>query len=211
MLFSVLPEDVQRDLRQRAHMLRFANGQIIQQRGDRPDGFYLIESGSVAVGQFLASGDFRGVALLGKGDSWGELAMFASRPRVVDAIARTPSEVRHIRAGHFEEVLAARPDALRPMLGALSQQLQEVLDVVSSIRRGSARGRIAGMLLTLAADKPPPVPIAITQQELGELLGLTRASVNAALGEFQELGLVRRAYRSIELLDPEALELEALG
>ena len=78
------------------------------------EGFWLIESGSVAVGQFLPDGDFRGVALLGPGDSWGELAMFADRPRVVDAVARSACKLRHIRAPQFEAALsleAAAKDA----------------------------------------------------------------------------------------------------
>ena len=211
MLFSALPDSVQSELVTHAPTRSFAAGQIIQQRGDDPNGFWLIESGSVSVGQFLPEGEFRAVALLGAGDSWGELALFAGRSRVVDAIARTPSSVRHIAAERFEAALRNHPQAMRDLLGALSRQLQETLEVVAGIRRGSARARVAGMLLTLGAGHAPPIRIAVAQQELGELLGLTRASVNAALREFEQLGFLQRAYRAIELLDTDGLEQTALG
>ena len=50
----------------RARLREFADGQIIQQRGQVADGFWLIEEGAVMVGQFGRDGDFRAVALLGR-------------------------------------------------------------------------------------------------------------------------------------------------
>ena len=211
MLFAALPERVQASLREDARERSFSEGQIIQQRGDEAEGFWLIESGSVAVGQFLPGGDFRGVALLGPGDSWGELAMFANRPRVVDAVARSACKVRHIRAPQFEAALRDDPLAMRGLLGALSRQLQDVLDVVAGIRRGSGPTRVAAMLLTLSEKSDDPGLIRIAQQELGELLGLTRATVNAALRAFERQGLLTRRYGMIELRDPAGLQRVALA
>ena len=55
----------------------------------------------------------------------------------------------HIPATRFEAALATNSAAMRILLGALSRQLQATLEVVAAIRRGSARARIAGLLLTL--------------------------------------------------------------
>lgn len=211
MLFSALPDSVQQELRDQSPLRSFDDGQLIQQRGDAPKGFWLIDQGSVAVGQFLRDGEFRGVALLGPGDSWGELAMFAERPRVVDAVARTPCRLHHIAAVQFEAALQRDPGAMRSLLSALSLQLQEVLDVVAGIRRGSAPARVAGMLLTLSEKAPDPMLLDISQQELGELLGLTRATVNAALRDYQSQGLIRRHYARIEVQDLDGLALAALS
>ncbi|QFT76139.1 Crp/Fnr family transcriptional regulator [Erythrobacter sp. THAF29] len=211
MLFSALPSELQERLRADGSPRRFDGGQIIAQRGDEAEGFWLLEEGSVSIGQFLADGEFRAVAVIGPGDSWGELAMFANRPRVVDAVARTRSEVRHIRSQVFEALLLEHPEASRLLLGTLSQQLQELLDVVAGIRRGSAGARVAGILAMMAEGNDLPVRIAISQQELADLLGLTRATVNIALKELEQLSLVRRAYRSIEVLDRERLANIAIG
>ena len=210
-LFSALPLDLQEQLKRDEALRRFDAGQMIHQRGEDPKGFWLIESGSVAVGQYLASGDFRGVALLGRGDSWGELALFAARPRVVDAVARTACELRHIRASRFEAALQADPASMRSLLGALSRQLHETLEIVAAIRRGSANARIAGLLVTLCDSADGDRRIAITQHELGELLGLTRASVNTGLRVFEAQGLVKRTYGAVEIVDREGLALEAHG
>lgn len=211
MLFSALPGDLQDRLRSTAPVRQYESGQIIAQRGDAPDGFWLIESGSVSIGQFLTEGEFRGVAVIGPGDSWGELAMFSSRPRVVDAIARTRCEVRHIRQSPFDAMMEDHPEAARALLAALSQQLQEMLDIVAGIRRGSASARVAGILATMSEGSDPPARIRISQQELADLLGLTRATVNHALREQEEMGLLRRSYGAIEVVDRDGLADLALG
>lgn len=210
MLFSALPDHLREELRSGSPLSRFEEGQLIQQRGEEAAGFWLTESGSVTVGQFLRSGEFRGVAVLGPGDSWGELAMFARRPRVVDAVARTRCEVRHILASRFEAALQKDPWCMRSLLGALSGQFQEVLDVFAGIRRGTATARVAGLLATLAGASSGTAKLEISQQELGELLGLTRATVNAALKHHEAQGSVRRFYGGVEVIDREALQQASL-
>lgn len=211
MLFATLPETLQDELVAQALLREFGSGQIIQQRGEEATGFWLIKDGSVAVGQFLPEGEFRAVAMLGPGDSWGELAMFARRPRVVDAVARSRCRVYHIRDNTFETTLADHPTAMRALLGALSTQLQEVLDITAGIRSGTARARVAGLLATLANGKPLPTKIRLSQNELGELLGLSRMTVNSALRHYERTGCIRRLYGGLEVLDVEKLRQAALG
>lgn len=211
MLFAALSEELQAEARRHAIRREFPEGSIIQQRGDKARGFWLLESGSVAVGQFLPDGEFRAAALLGPGDSWGELAIFANRPRVVDAIARKSSEALFIPAAEFEALLARHPAAMRGLLAALSAQLQEVLDLLAGIRKGSALPRIAGMLANLARNTNDNVSVSLTQHELGELLGLSRATVNAGLREFERKGLLTRRYGQIVIEQPEQLRLISLA
>lgn len=211
MLFSALPETLRDELIALALEREFAAGQIIQQRGEDATGFWRIKDGSVAVGQFLPEGEFRSVAVLGPGDSWGELAMFAGRPRVVDAVARSRCTVQYIRAHTFETTLARHPAAMRALLGALSTQLQELLDITAGIRSGTARARMAGLLATLASGLEPPVRIRLSQDELADLLGLSRMTVNSALRSYEQSGFVRRLYGAVEVLDLKGLQQAALG
>ncbi len=211
MLFSTLPVELRQELEAGAPQRTYSQGRTIQQRGERADGFWLIVEGSVAVGQYLADGEFRAMAVLGPGDSWGELAMFAGRPRVVDAVARSVCSLRHIRQQAFEQALQDHPAAMRLLLGALSTQLQEILDVTAGIRSGSAKARVAGMLATLAGSLDLPASIEVSQQELGELLGLSRMTVNSALRDYEEVGAIRRHYGRIDVIDRDGLEIAALG
>ena len=205
MLVSALDEEAQAFLRDRSAVRQFTADQLIQQRGDKADGVWWIESGAVTVGQYLPDGEFRSVALLGPGDSYGELALFSGRPRVVDAVSRGNSQLLFIPGKAMEELFAARPETTRVMLGTMAQQLQEMLDVIAGIRRGTSLARVAGLLANLAGEDVTGTTVTITQQEMGELLGLTRATVNLALRELEREGLIERSYGKIALLDREAI------
>ncbi|USA39010.1 Crp/Fnr family transcriptional regulator [Pelagerythrobacter marinus] len=211
MLFAALPAALAARLRDRAPARRFAEGQVIQQRGETARGFWLIEEGAVAVGQFLADGDFRQVALLGPGDSYGELAWLAARRRVVDAVAREAAVLRHIDGARFERALAEDPAAMRRLLGAMAGQLQEVLNLMAGIRRGTATARAAGLLANLCGPGAAPRRLAVTQQEIADLLGVTRSTAHQALRELDEGGLIGRRYGAIEVPDPDRLRRFAAG
>ena len=135
MLFSALDRGLQAHLVRISQLREFADGQIIQQRGDAADGFWLIDEGAVRVGQFMPDGEFRAVALLGPGDSYGELAVFADKPRIVDAVSRGESRLRLIGARPFLDALGNYPASSRALLGALSQQLQDTLSILAGLRR----------------------------------------------------------------------------
>ena len=211
MLFSALDPALQAHLVRTSRERAFADGQIIQQRGDPADGFWLIEEGAVRVGQFLPDGEFRAVALLGAGDSYGELAVFSGKPRIVDAVSRGDSRLRLIAAKPFLEALSNYPASTRALLGALSEQLQDTLSLVAGLRHGTNPARLAGILATMAGEEGGTASITITQQELADLLGVTRATANAALKELQQRGLVECGYGSVRVPDRDRLARFALA
>ena len=208
MLFTALEDALKERLIARSPARRYSDGQLIQQRGTRPDGFWLIEEGNVRIGQHLAHGEFRAMAVLGPGDSYGELAVFAGTPRVVDAVSRGESRVRFIAAALFLDALADYPLSTRAMLGALSAQLQDTLEQLAGLRRGTNPARLAGLLANLADDSGE---VRVTQQELAELLGVTRATANAALGHLAKTGAIERGYGLIKIRNRRLLSDLATG
>ena len=210
MLFETLDTALQAHLIKGSTEREFGDGQIIQQRGDVADGFWLIQQGAVTVGQFLPDGEFRAVALLGPGDSYGELAVFSGRPRVVDAVSRGPSRLRLITARSFLQALGNYPASTRALLGALSEQLQDTLNLLAGMRRGTNPARMAELLANLAGSGSGEISIAITQQELADLLGITRATANAALRTLQTERLIKRQYGAINIPSRDRLVQFAL-
>lgn len=200
-LFSGLDPAQQQTLRAAGRRRRFADGQMIQLRGDEARGFWLIEVGEVRIGQFDAHGHFNAIAQLRSGDSHGELAMLADRPRVVDALAAGPVEALWIPATALEALLAADPGAARRLIAGLARQVQDMIDVVALIRRSRGADRIAQVLAILAADQPEHCRIAITQQALADLTGTSRMTVSQVLGTLEGQGMIRRGYGAIAVLD----------
>lgn len=209
-LFGQMSAFLQHRLLSQAPVRNFSDGQLIQQRGDVPSGFWFIEKGKVRIGMFGLKGEFRAIALLSEGDSYGELAVFAANRRAVDAVALGPVTMRWIEARGFEEAILSDPPSMRAMIGALSKQLQEMLGVIASLSNGSASTRVAAMLASLAgarlAAAGTPVIVTLGQQALAELTGLTRATVSKCLSELERQGAVKRGYGQIEILDYAAVK-----
>ena len=210
-LFGALPIEMRTALLRAAPERRFEHEQLIHQRGESSSGFWVIESGSVKVGQFRLDGEFRALALLGAGDSYGELAVLAGNHRAVDSVAEGKVVLRWIDGVRFERAINARPEAMRSLVGALAAELQEVLGLVAGLGKGNSLPRVAAILASLAEGLEPGELISIGQQDLGELTGLTRATINKCLATFEEQGALRRHYGKIEIRDMNTLRDAAAG
>lgn len=209
-LFSALPEASRAALIAAGRTRRFADGQLVQHRGEDGGGFWLVERGRISLGQFGADGAFNAVALLGPGDSFGELALLAGRSRVVDAVASGKAELRFVTAAALQRLLAQPTDGAA-LISALARQFHEALDLLIAFRRSDGAARLARTLAVLSQNRVPPVRLPIGQQELADLVGTSRMTVNTALGRLQRQSLVKRGYGWIEVLDPNGLKLLAGG
>ena len=124
---------------------------------------------------------------------------------MVDAVARGPSRLRFIVGKTFLQALGNYPVSTHALIGALSEQLQDTLNLLAGLRHGTSSSRMAGLLVNLAGDQAGRFSIDVTQQELADLLGITRVTANHALRELQGLRLIKRSYGSIAILDRDRL------
>jgi CRP/FNR family transcriptional regulator, cyclic AMP receptor protein len=124
--------------------------------------------------------------------------------------ALVPCRVRSLPRAAFlelvDDVAAVRRHALR-VLAAQARGGQDAFTAAATLP-GAAR--LAAWLLGEAAAADD-LTVVITQQELGDRLGLSRVTVNRALSRFRREGLIETAPRSIKILAPELVRLRARG
>lgn len=186
----------------------FAAGETIQKQGDRFDGFWLVESGAVTVCRYGADGELTIYGVLGPGDLFGELAHFSGVPRQVDAVAEGAAQLVRIDAALVDRLLAERPEVARWLLRSLANQLRATLDRIESDRHLPAPDRVARALYELSQDGRTTV--SVTQQQLADYVGLSRVSVGQVLGRLERVGLIRRGYRALDIVDRAALAPAAI-
>ncbi len=143
--------------------------------------------------------------ILGPGDSFGELACLGQFERVLDIEALGKVQMLWVSEKIFYEIIARSPEIARQMLKILSKQLQEALDNLLVFRNMPAPKRLAQRLLAFAAGRSPPVKLSIRQQELAELIGVSRMTIASALAELEKLGLVTRHYGHLMVENTDAL------
>ncbi len=204
-LFAAFPDALQAKLRGSAIRKSFRDGQFLYHRGDPADGLWLITKGQVKIGSYSELGDMQVIAIMGAGDSFGELACFGQFPRVVDAQAMGQVEGLWITEAQLTNAMAASPDITRELLRILATQLQEALNSMFLFRNMSAPQRLAQRLIALGEGLAAPIKLSIKQQELAELVGVSRMTIASSLAELEKAGFIERHYRYLTIVDPEGL------
>ncbi|MFM7027629.1 MAG: Crp/Fnr family transcriptional regulator [Chakrabartia sp.] len=194
-------------LRQRGRLCHFAAGALIQQKGDESSGFWLVTSGTISLCRFAPGGNVTIYGVLGSGDLFGELAYFAGVPRQVDAVADEDATLVHINAPLIELLLASEPEFARWLLRSISHQLRIAIDQIEGDRRLSAEQRLIRILIDMAKRDGPK--LKISQQELGELIGVSRVTSGQLLRRLEAKGMIGLAYRGI--LVPDLNKLSGLA
>jgi CRP/FNR family transcriptional regulator len=111
--------------------------------------------------------------------------------------------------------LLERPDVSMHMLQALARRLRRANDVVADLVFTDVPGRVAKNLLDLAARFGEQerdglhVHHDLTQEELAQLVGASRETVNKALADFAARGWLQISARSVLILDTERLRKRA--
>ncbi|HEX2814730.1 MAG TPA: Crp/Fnr family transcriptional regulator [Sphingopyxis sp.] len=182
---------------------RFADGQFVQQQGDPGDAFWAVVEGHVLVGRFAEDGGFTAFAVLGPGDLFGELAFFTGVPRQADALASGQARLVAIDRALLRRLMAADVGWAELLLRSLGRQLAGALDIIDAERRLGSADRLLRLLRMMAADGGDDTTVRATQQQLADLLGVSRVTLGAALRDLTARGLVETGYGRIKLLHLE--------
>ena len=181
----------------------YAPGQLIYLQGTEAQEFYYILSGTVRCFISSAEGDERILTLHHGGELIGEAAFFDRQPRVSSAVAVTRCALVAVDRRRLEEVFALHPDLAVSMLEYLARTVR----LLSAHVDGTflrADQRVARYLLSLSPGTDGE--LRCTHEEIGSSVGVSRVTVSRVLGELERQGLLKTGYRTVRLLDPNALE-----
>jgi len=214
-LFTGLEDEAATELSETMGTVRLNKGEILFHEGDSGDRLYVVVSGKVKLGRSGSAGRENLLAVLGPGQMFGELSLFDPGPRSTTATAVTSCEIRTLEHEELMGWLAGRPEVAQGLLAQLAARLRRANDVVADLVFSDVPGRVAKQLLELAkrfGDKREDgvhVHHDLTQEELAQLVGASRETVNKALADFAARGWIRLEPRSVTILDVERVERRA--
>ncbi len=214
-LFSALDDEAASALRASMSQTRVRRGQVIFREGDSGDRLYVVTEGKVKLGRTSSDGRENLLAILGPGQMFGELSLFDPGPRSATATAVTDVTMEELSHAELLRWLTGRPDVARGLLSQLAARLRRANDVVADLVFSDVPGRVAKALLDLSvrfgrtADDGVHVHHDLTQEELAQLVGASRETVNKALADFTARGWLRLEPRSVVLLDVDRLRRRA--
>ncbi len=214
-LFARVPRPDLADLGSRMTSRQLPRGTVLFHQGDPGDSLYVIESGAVKVSNLSGDGREVVVALLGPGEVLGELAMLDRGVRTADATAIEDTVVLALSSAGFRPFVEDHPQVAWQLLEVLAVRLRETSEALQDAIFSDVPGRLAKRFLDLserygsAHDGGTLIDLAVTQEELAQMVGAARESVNKAVASFVARGWLAMQGRKYVVTDPESLARRA--
>lgn len=210
-LFSALTPPELQEMDRITRMQEVKKRQPIYLPGDPSNTVYLLKKGRVKISSTAPSGKEVTFDILEAGEIFGELEMLQDSPREALAEALDDALICAIRREDFDRYLRQHPDLTLKLTKLIGLRLRKIHNRVEDLVFRAVPARLAHLLLELKkTDGVPEGPgtrlrVKLTHQEMANLIGCSRETVSATLGQFRERGLIQVDGRSITILDSYGL------
>lgn len=210
--FSSIPENVQKAFIEVTKTVSLDSGCALYSKGDEGNGFHCVLSGKIKVSNINRNGKQVVLGYLNKGTWFGEISMFDGLGRTHDTHAEEASSLAFVGRQDFHQIMTKYPEAYEYFMKLLCQRLRTTLSFIDSSASLSLKQQLVKRLLLISSnlgqrDMHRELPAVSTSQEaLAMMINSSRQTVNRLLKELQQDGLVKYSYRSIALLDKDALK-----
>jgi CRP/FNR family transcriptional regulator, cyclic AMP receptor protein len=213
--FAGLPVGLRESIVGAAQLRRLAPGQRLYLKGQAADGWYGVLQGAIKVGSTSADGRETVLTWLEPGTWFGEISLFDRLPRTHDGFAAGETLVLVVAPADFERLIDAEPALARALIQLQSRRLRLMFALLEELSTTTVEARLARQLLNLASSYgraeagQTVIELHLPQEDLAQLLGVSRQRINQALKAWEREGLLRQRYGRIAIVDAEGLRQAA--
>jgi CRP-like cAMP-binding protein len=210
-LFTALDDPAAAALRASMDSVKISKGSVLFAEGDEGDHLYVILDGKLKLGTTSGDGRENLLSILGPGEMFGELSLFDPGPRTSTATAVTDAKLLSLGQQKLLPWLADHPEVSLQLLARLAQRLRRTNEAVGDLVFSDVPGRVAKALIDLGerfgkqTDEGLFVHHDLTQEELAQLVGASRETVNKALADFAGRNWLKLDGRAVLITDFERL------
>ena len=193
----------------------YTRGESVFVEGEQGDTLYIVLAGKVKIGRKAADGRENMLSVMGPSDMFGELSLFDPGPRTATATVVTDARLASLSHSSLRPWITDRPEIAEQLLRVLARRLRRTNDALADLIFTDVPGRVAKALLQLAErfgsqeEDGLHVRHDLTQEELAQLVGASRETVNKALADFASRGWLRVDSRAVTILDADRLARRA--
>jgi CRP-like cAMP-binding protein len=198
------PEEIARIV-QGTRVLNLSRGEVLFQRGDPSNGFYIVVHGQIKLALTSPQGIEKVVELFGPGQSFGEAVMFLNKPFPVYAQALTDALTLYINKNVVFEGLESDPVFCRKMLGGLSFRLHRLIHYVESFSLRSSEQRVIGYLLQdlekIKVGQDIQISLLANKNVIASNLNITPETFSRILHHLTDEGLIEVKGKDVSIRD----------
>jgi CRP/FNR family transcriptional regulator, dissimilatory nitrate respiration regulator len=216
-LFQDLPRQQQEDLARIVEVRRCPRRQMIFSEGSEGNGFYVLISGRVKIFKLSPEGKEQILHILGPGETFGEVPVFAGEHFPANAEALEESRVFFFPRPAFIDLIRRNPFLALNMLAVLSRRLRKFAALIEDLSLKEVPGRLAAYFLFLGerkkgGKKVDELELDISKNQLAGLLGTIPETLSRILARMSRDGFIQTSgQRRISIVDRPGLEELASG
>jgi len=203
-LLLALPVSVLKQLMPDLESIRCQRAQILMDADSALDFIYFPDSGVVSVLAVYANGTIIEMATIGREGCTAVQAILGAKTSSVRLLVQIPGSATKMSRAAFTRAMETTPSFRKLMYAYAQAFLEQVLVSVACNGAHSLKQRLARWLLMMR-DRGDDDTLQITQNLLGEMLGVQRPSITHAVHSLERAGLVKRGRRQITIRDRKGL------
>jgi CRP-like cAMP-binding protein len=185
----------------------FGRREVVFHRGDPADTLHLVHTGRFAVRIQTPLGDTVMLSMVGPDETFGEIALLDGvGPRSATVVSLEKSETRAIHKLDFDALVAKHPNVADILARALALRVRRLSELLLEAHYVPADRRVLRRLAKFGLEGGV---VPLTQEELSNLAGTSRATVNRVVREAQARGELALSRGRIEVLDAASLQARA--
>jgi CRP/FNR family transcriptional regulator len=202
-IFDGLPEVHLHEIKKVAVNKHLNKGEIIFSEGDEGSGFFVVVDGQVKIFKLSSEGKEQILHILGPGESFGQVAMFAGRSLPANAEALARSHLLFFPRNEFKGLISRDPQLAMQMLAVLSMRLRQFTVQIENLSLKEVPGRLASYLIYLADEQgtEDQVDLPISKGQLASLLGTIPETLSRIFAKMSGQSLIAVEGRTIRLTD----------
>ena len=203
-LFSSLTEDDFKQFHQLVDQLTMQPGEILYKTGDSGHYLFTVRSGLLKLVQHLPDGTQRIVRLAQSTDVIG-LEVLVGEHYGHEVVALRPTELCRYPVEEVAKLSQRNPVLHKDLMARWQKALNEADAWITHLSTGSAKKRMANLLLRLADDETTEC-FLFSREDIGSILSMTTETASRTISEFKRLELMKRTSHNHFNLDVPALE-----
>ena len=194
------------------HSSCYPEGSVVFLEGQEARGVYILCQGRAKLMTTNADGKSLILKIAQPGDILGLHSAVSGKAHEVTVETLQPSQLAFIRRDDFLRFMAEHADACMNAASHLASDCQSAYDVIRSIGLShSVSEKLARLLLQWSADGRVVdgairMKVALTHEEMAQLIGTSRETVTRTLSEFKKQRLLELTGSTLVIRNKAALE-----
>jgi CRP/FNR family transcriptional regulator, cyclic AMP receptor protein len=216
-LFAALGPQAHARLATLVSVRRYAMRQTVVWEGEAGGSLFLSLSGYFKATTAGSDGTEMLLSIMGPGEVFGELSVLDGQPRSASVVALESGELASIERPALFELMASSPSLAIGLIEVLAQRVRTLTKRYETISSQDVPQRLAQVLVSLAQKHGKPdgrnvrIPVRLSQQDFGSMVGATRESVNKQLRKWTQSGVLLSAKGCVVIADLPALRAISEG